>query len=199
RGHGLLATLAHTTLPVVALWTQRVPAGMGAVDIDHAGGTALATAHLIGLGHTQIVFYGGGVSSGVEHFARREEWYARALAVAGLSRACALHDGPGLVSAVRNGVTAVVAETDLGAAAAYRSLRAAGLRVPDDVSLMGFDDIQGAEYIAGGLSTVYHPAAEMAAEGVQALVRRLTGEGAAQQLIPARLVLRRSTAEPRTS
>ncbi|WP_309571505.1 LacI family DNA-binding transcriptional regulator, partial [Deinococcus sp.] len=46
RGHGLLATLAHTTLPVVALWTQRVPAGMGAVDIDHAGGTALATAHL---------------------------------------------------------------------------------------------------------------------------------------------------------
>ncbi|THF87922.1 LacI family transcriptional regulator [Deinococcus sp. KSM4-11] len=197
RGHGLLASLAQATLPVVALWTQRVPESVGAVDVDHAGGAALATAHLIGLGHTRIVFYGGGIRSGVEHFARRQEGYARAMASAGLPALAALHDGPSLLHAVREGVSAVVAETDLGAAAAYRALRSAGLRVPDDVSLIGFDDIQGAEYIAGGLSTVYHPAAEMAAEGVQALMRRLSGEAPRQQLIPARLVLRRSTAAPR--
>ena len=70
--------------------------------------------------------------------------------------------------------------------------------MPEDVSLVGFDDILGAEYIAGGLTTIYHPAAEMATEGVSVLVGRLAGRPVSQTLLPPRLIVRRST-RPLTS
>lgn len=194
RGHGLLSALHAAPLPVVALWTQRVPLHFSAVDVDHQAGAAQATRHLLELGHRSVAFYGGGSASGVEHFHRREEGYRQALRAAGLPDRPALHDGAQLVGAVRRGeVSAVFAETDLGAAAAFHALRAAGLGVPGDVSLVGFDDILGAEYIAGGLTTVYHPAAEMAAEGVAALMARLGGGLPRQTLLPTRLTVRHST------
>jgi NADPH:quinone reductase-like Zn-dependent oxidoreductase len=103
-------------------------------------------------------------------------------------------EAAGVVEAVRRGeISAVFAETDLGAAAVFHALHAAGLSVPGDVSLVGFDDILGAEYIAGGLTTVYHPAAEMAAEGVAVLLGRLTGDPARQTLLPTHLTVRHST------
>ncbi|GGL80072.1 LacI family transcriptional regulator [Deinococcus aerolatus] len=194
RGHDLLHRLMGAALPVVALWSARVPPGMGAADADHAGGAALAVGHLLDLGHTHIAFYGGGQASGVEHFQRREQGYQEAMIAAGLPPVAAVHDGDLLVQAVRQGqISAVFAETDLGAAAAFQALNRAGLRVPQDVSLMGFDDIQGAEFIAGGLSTVYHPAAEMAAEGVRLLLAQLAGHAPRQVQLPTHLVLRHST------
>ncbi|CAM3746102.1 LacI family DNA-binding transcriptional regulator [Deinococcus frigens] len=200
RGHDLLERLTGAALPVVALWSEQVPPGMGAADADHAGGAALAVGHLLALGHTRIAFYGGGQASGVEHFQRREAGYRGALSAAGFPALPPIHDGAALVDAVRRGeVTAVFAETDLGAAAAFQALSRAGLRVPQDVSLIGFDDIQGAEYIAGGLSTVYHPAAEMAAEGVRLLLEQLAGHAPRQVLLPTRLVLRHSTGPYRRS
>ena len=103
-------------------------------------------------------------------------------------------DGSLLVEAVWRGeVSAVFAETDLAAAAVVQALSRAGLSVPGDVSLVGFDDILGAEYIAGGLSTVYHPAAEMAAEGIHTLMKRLQGAEPSRQLLSPRLIVRRST------
>ncbi|THF70364.1 LacI family transcriptional regulator [Deinococcus sp. Arct2-2] len=194
RGHGLLEALQDAPLPVVALWTETVPPHMSAVDVDHQGGSALATQHLLDLGHRQVAFYGGGESSGVEHFRRREFGYRQAMQAAGQPAQQAIHDGRQLVKAVRDGrVSAVFAETDLAAAAVFQALSGAGLRVPEDVSLVGFDDILGAEYIAGGLTTVYHPAAEMAAEGIHELMRRLQGEQPAHLLLPPRLIVRRST------
>ncbi|MBB5376522.1 DNA-binding LacI/PurR family transcriptional regulator [Deinococcus metalli] len=197
RGHGLLHGLRSPPVPVVALWTQRAPEGIGMVDVNHAQGAGIAVHHLVELGHTRIAFYGGGVRSGVEHFARREQGYRSALEEAGLLPQSAIHDGPRLLQAVQGGVTAVFAETDLGAAAAFHALDSAGLSVPADVSLVGFDDIQGAEYIAGGLTTVYQPAAEMAAAGVRALLARLDGEAPQTALLRPRLIRRRSTAPVR--
>ena len=194
RGHHLLAELAQLPLPVVALWTEAVPPGISAVDVDHQGGARLAAEHLLALGHTRIAFYGGGQASGVEHFQRRERGYRQALEAAGVPPLAALHHGETLVTAVHRGeVSAVFAETDLGAAAAFQALERAGLRVPEDVSLVGFDDILGAEYIAGGLTTVYQPAAEMAAQGVRVLLDRLSGAAATRMLFPTRLMVRRST------
>lgn len=198
RGHELLHALAAARLPVVALWTQQAPPGLSAVDVDHRAGTRQATRHLLDLGHRHIVFYGAGRGSQVEHFRRREDGYRDALEQAGLSPRPALHGGPDLIAQVqRDGVTGVIAETDLAAAAAFHALREAGLRVPEDVSLVGFDDILGAEYIAGGLTTVYHPAAEMAAGGVAALMRRMEGGPVTQTLLPTHLVRRQSTSAPR--
>lgn len=194
RGHGLLEALRDAPIPVVALWTETVPPGISAVDVDHQGGGLLATQHLLDLGHRQVAYYGGGQGSGVEHFRRREFGYQAAMQAAGLRPLRAIHEGTQLVQAVRDGlVTAVFAETDLAAAAVIQVLFQAGLHVPEDVSLVGFDDILGAEYIAGGLTTVYHPAAEMAAEGVHELMRRLQGAPPTQRLLPPRLIVRRST------
>ncbi|WP_412028537.1 LacI family DNA-binding transcriptional regulator [Deinococcus yunweiensis] len=194
RGHGLLSGLTHAPVPVVALWTQRAPAGIGVVDVDHTHGTGIAVRHLLALGHERIAFYGGGAGSGVEHFARREAGYRQALEHAGLMPLPAIHDGGRLLQAIHDGVTAVCAETDLGAAAAFHAMHRAGLHVPTDVSLVGFDDIQGAEYIAGGLTTVYQPAAEMAAAGVRALVASLDGKAPRTTLLKPRLIERHSTA-----
>lgn len=194
RGHRLLGELAQLPLPVVALWTEAVPPGISTVDVDHQGGARLAAEHLLALGHTRIAFYGGGQASGVEHFQRREAGYRQALDAAGVRSLPAVHQGDVLVAAVRRGdVSAVFAETDLGAAAAFQALERAGLRVPDDVSLVGFDDILGAEYIAGGLTTVHQPAAEMAAEGVRVLLGCLGGAETTRTLLPTRLMVRRST------
>ena len=194
RGNALLELLQAAPLPLVALWTGAAPPCMSTVDVDHQGGAALATEHLVSLGHVRAAFYGGGTSSGVEHFRRREEGYRQAMVAAGLRPMTAIHDGQVLVEAVRRGeISAVFAETDLAAAAAWQALNAAGLRVPEDVSLVGFDDILGAEFIAGGLTTVYHPAAEMAAEGVNVLMKRLNGAPVSQTLLPTHLILRRST------
>jgi DNA-binding LacI/PurR family transcriptional regulator len=194
RGHGLLEALQGAPLPVVALWTENVPPGMSAVDVDHQAGGALATRHLLDLGHRRIVFYGGGEASGVEHFRRREYGYRQAMLAAGLPVQRAIHEGALLIDAVRAGhVSAVFAETDLAAAAVAQALAHAGLSVPGDVSLVGFDDILGAEYIAGGLTTIYHPAAEMAADGVHALMRRLTGGQPERSLLTPHLIVRRST------
>ncbi|GGR28273.1 LacI family DNA-binding transcriptional regulator [Deinococcus ruber] len=199
RGHGLLEALRGTPLPVVALWTETVPPGISGVDVDHRQGGVLATRHLIDLGHRQIAFYGGGQASGVEHFGRRELGYQDAMRAAGLPPQRAIHEGAQLVAAVRDAlVSAVFAETDLAAAAVLQALSQAGLRVPEDVSLVGFDDILGAEYIAGGLTTVYHPAAEMAAEGVHELMRLLQGGSPSQRLLAPRLIVRRS-AQARTA
>ncbi len=199
RGHALLSALEHTSLPVVALWTQQVPGGIRAVDVDHALGAAQAVGHLLDLGHTRIAFYGGGINSGVEHFARREAGYRQTLSAAGLAYLPALHGAAALLEAVRRGrVSAVFAETDLAAAAVHRALSRAGLNVPGDLSLVGFDNLQGAEYIAGGLTTIDHPAAAMAAEGVRILIEQLAGGGQSEflpvrSLIAPHLIVRRST------
>jgi DNA-binding LacI/PurR family transcriptional regulator len=86
----------------------------------------------------------------------------------------------------------VFAETDLAEAAVVRALSRAGWSVPGDVSLVCFDDILGAEYIAGGLTTVYPPAAEMAAEGVDMLMRGFQSELPSRMSLPPRQVVRRS-------
>jgi DNA-binding LacI/PurR family transcriptional regulator len=72
----------------------------------------------------------------------------------------------------------------------------AGLRIPEDVSLIGFDDVFGADFIAGGLTTIYHPAQEMAAEGVKNLLALLAGLSVelCRSIVPTRVVKRHTTA-----
>ncbi len=201
RGHHLIHQLDPARLPVLALWTQAAPDGVGWADVDHRGGGALAVAHLWSLGHRRIAFFGSGAAGAVEHFRLRHQGYLDALAERGVAPLAAWHvrDADSLLSAVRaREVTAVFAESDMEAAAALQVLGAANLEVPGDVSVVGFDDVYGAEFIGRGLTTVYHPAAEMAAAGVSGLMRLLAGEHAeaCRVLVPTRLVVRGTTAAP---
>ena len=160
----------------------------------------LAVQHLLELGHKNIAFFGSGIHSGVEHFVSRQQGYLAGLKAAGIDPKPEWHvsSTSQLLELLRghDPVTAVFAETDTEAAAVARDVQRAGLRIPEDLSLIGFDDVFGADFIAGGLTTIYHPAQEMAAEGVKNLLALLAGSSfeTCRSIVPTRVVKRHTTA-----
>ena len=96
---------------MMALWTQDVPPGVGLADIDHKGGAAQATEHLLSLGHTKIAFFGPGKDGPNAHFSLRHQGYLSALHKAGLKPDPELHteDPQNIIQLHRAGrVTGVV-------------------------------------------------------------------------------------------
>jgi DNA-binding LacI/PurR family transcriptional regulator len=95
-------------------------------------------------------------------------------------------------------LTAVFAASDTMALGALAELRARGVRVPEDLSVAGFDDIPGLEFIHPNLTTVHVPMAELGAAGVARLLSELDGDsrGTRVRLHPVELVIRESTARP---
>jgi len=85
---------------------------------------------------------------------------------------------------------AVFASTDLIAISAIRAIRAAGLRVPEDVAVVGFDDIAVAAHTSPALTTVRQALAEGARPMVDLMVRRIGGEDTVSVTLPAELVIR---------
>jgi DNA-binding LacI/PurR family transcriptional regulator len=169
-------------VPLVAIDRPRLP-GHAYVGVDDRVGARLAAEHLLALGHRRFVVLADGS-------AERFEGYRAALEAAGADwRAM-----PRLVldgHAGHAGPTAVIAATDQLALEAVEMARAAGLRVPEDLSVVGFDDIPGAAW--SGLTTVRQPLLE---KGEAA--GRLLAEGAAvrEVILPVELVVRGSTAAP---
>jgi LacI family transcriptional regulator len=97
--------------------------------------------------------------------------------------------------------TALFAYNDISALGSIRAFLEAGLRVPQDVSVVGFDDIQGAAYNVPSLTTVRQPLAHMGRIAAQTLVERIEGKNSypAEIAIQPELVVRQSTAVVRKS
>jgi DNA-binding LacI/PurR family transcriptional regulator len=93
-------------------------------------------------------------------------------------------------------ITAVFTATDLHAAELAGALATSGIQIPGDVSLVGFDDMVGADLIGGGLTTVRQPIQEMAVQAVRNLLALIEGAEteACRTVMPTPLVVRRSTA-----
>ena len=93
--------------------------------------------------------------------------------------------------------TALFAYNDISALGAIRAFQEAGLRVPEDISVVGFDDIQGAAFSSPSLTTVRQPLAHMGSLAAEALLARLEGdkEYSPEILIEPELVVRNSTAK----
>ncbi|MCL1993589.1 MAG: LacI family transcriptional regulator [Spirochaetes bacterium] len=163
-----------------------------------------AVNHLIGLGHRKINFLGGsGFSFGLE----RIKGYYDALEAAGLepdkSRCfCdaqySTEDGMyGMREMLLHGrdFTALFAASDELAMGAIRALKDAGIRVPDDVSVIGFDNIENAKYFIPRLTTIHQPIEEIGEHAVTNL-RRLMGVATnvyPEIIIPHKLIIREST------
>lgn len=185
------------------------------VCVDNALGVRLAVQHLIGLGHRRI----GAISGPVRTASRisRLAGFHAAFEAAGLPVDPALlwegkatlgfgdTEGAQLGRAGmrelltrRDPPTAVFAMNDLYALGAYAGARDMGFRVPEDISVIGFDDIILAGIAQPGLTTVRQPIDAMARGVVDALLRRLDGQaGAPLQLdISPELVIRASTCPP---
>ena len=94
--------------------------------------------------------------------------------------------------------TALVCYNDISAIGAIRALMNRGLRVPDNVSVVGFDDIQGAAFHNPSLTTIRQPLAQMGVVAARVLLQRIRGQASFPDMVPIipELVIRESTAPP---
>jgi DNA-binding LacI/PurR family transcriptional regulator len=193
----LLEDLEDTDLPVIELWQGSAGRGFPAIAVDNAGGMRAALAHLSELGHERVAFVGDLAKADVrEREAAFRERFDDVVAVRNTPQ-----DGAAALDALLardEPPTAVAAATDLLAFGILHRAAARGLRVPDDLSVTGFDDIPLAASAVPALTTVRMPVDAMA----QAAVERATappGEHDHPQLrmFEAELVTRASTCPPR--
>lgn len=172
------------------------------VGCDNEAGGAAATRHLLGLGRRRIAYLGENTPNWPE---MRSRWlgYVAAHQERGLVPEAALHvlpdggdtnEGQGLAALLDRGtpIDAIFVSTDLMAIAAMRTLKARGLRVPQDVAVVGFDDIYAAPLVDPPLTTVRQDVALAAQHLVDGLLRLIDGEEIASTLLPPTLIVRGS-------
>jgi LacI family transcriptional regulator, galactose operon repressor len=182
---------------------DRVPS----VSAAHASGAAQATRHLLGLGHRRIAAVTG--PAGWVATEDRRRGYHAALAAAGIMPTSELEleadfeIGGGVAATGRvldlpEPPTAIFAFNDNLAIGAVQAARARGLRVPEDLSVVGFDDVENATVVTPTLTTVRQPLAEMGRMAVSMLVRLLEHQRfeTLHVELGTRLVVRDSTAPP---
>lgn len=174
------------------------------IAIDQALGARLATAHLVGLGHTRIAHLAG-PTDWLDSQARIRGW-REVLAASGLDVIEPLHgdwspaDGyaAALTLARDTDATAVFVSNDQMALGMLRGLEALGLSVPGDMSLVGFDDVPEAAYYSPPLTTVRPDFSELGRQCLGLLLGQLDGDDVeAGGPIPPDLVVRDSTSAPR--
>ena len=200
------AAVLLSGLRVVNIDREIALPGVSVVGSDHRAGGRLATEHLIGLGHRRIACLAGPLDLAVAR--QRRAGYDDAIEAAGLPARPDLvveadFDEVGGRRAAETllargaGFTGLVAANDLAAFGALRALAEAGLRVPDDVSVVGFDDIRLASYLGRGLTTVRQQTASIGRLAAELLIDpdRTSAEGD-RHLLDVDLVVRGTTARP---
>ncbi len=200
--------LAAAGIPVVLI--DHAHDALPTVTVDDVEGGRLATSHLLELGHRRIAFAGDTLDGvhGASASSRRRVGYQQALDGAGVP---VRPDLVGLrphgrdASAIAGRLlelasppTAIFAASDLQALAMIDALAALGARVPEDLSVVGFDDVELARY--AGLTTVAQPLEDSGTRGAELLLSALEGEDVlqARQHLPLELVVRGTTAPPRS-
>ena len=206
RAH-TFSLLERDEIPVVLIDCLEAPVALPSVCADNVGGAYLAVSHLIALGHRRIAHLGGIPHQEIAR--QRARGYAQALAEHNLEYRCVVAtpterwDYQGGYEAMQAVLgrsprpTAVFAASDQMAIGAFRAIAEAGLSVPGDISLVGFDDIDAAAYTAPPLTTVHQPFREMAARAVALLLQLIGGSEEPEStriVLPAELVVRQSTA-----
>ncbi len=172
-----------------------------AVVADHGQGGALVAAHAIARGHQRIGLLSGprALASAAARRAGFMQAAADALEVAWEHEVPFSSDLPGpATERLRTpDCSLVVCANDAIAVGALRALRVAGARVPDDVSIIGFDDVPWAEFVEPALTTVRQPLAALGAGAVAMLQARIAEPRAERRLEthPVTLVTRRSVAD----
>lgn len=199
-----LDSLVTANLPVVVIDQRGTLNRFPSVSVDNYGGAQLAVEHLAELGHTRIAFVSG--NEAIEGVRDRQRGYHDALVGRGLScdpelvvigdlsQMTAFEVASSLLD-LPDPPSAIFAANDQSAFGVIAAVREAGLRVPDDISVVGFDDIPMAEQFHPALTTVRQPFQQMASSAVNTLLAQIAGLDAASQRItfPAELVVRDST------
>ncbi|MDR5703272.1 MAG: LacI family DNA-binding transcriptional regulator [Armatimonadota bacterium] len=201
-----IGLLRETGMPVVTI--GRHHASLPSVQVDNIAAAFKATQYLISLGHRLIATITGPAGSPTS--ADRLEGYRRALSEAGIPlRPEYIVEGGFLAEGGYKGTkhlftlpsppTAILAGNDRMAFGAIRALHEMGLRVPEDVSIVGFDDTLVAQYMVPALTTVAIPMYELGRRAAFILFTRLQRKRAPMVVVlPTELRIRESTGPPAT-
>ncbi len=208
-GSDAVSLLHRRGVPVVEVDRRIATVPCDAVVIDNVRGAREAVDHLLGLGHRRIALLG--VETEWTSDVGRVAGYREAHAAAGVAVDESLilripfHDAAAarrigdLLD--RQAPTAIFAANNLLAEQAWRVLRARGLALPDDISLVGFDDVQWTEMVSPGITTVAQPTIELGRCAASLLLRRIREPASPTEieLLQPALVVRASTGPPPTS
>jgi DNA-binding LacI/PurR family transcriptional regulator len=205
---GLIKELARRGVPLVFLDVGRIGPRMSHVLIDYSHGVRQSVDHLVALGHQRIAFITGPLD--LQSARTRRQAFLDGL------RAHRMKPDPKLIregthtaeggqhameALLRSSkrATAVVCSNDWTAIGALHAIDAAGLRVPEDVSVVGFDDIPLSRYTRPPLTSVRMSAGDVGATAFDALFRLVGGERLEGEVyqVPTNLVIRASTSKPR--
>lgn len=204
----MLEDLRSSRVPVVALWQGWIDSEFPTMEVDDRSGVATGLEHLAELGHRRIAFVSGELPG---HNLRREDAYLDFMqrtfggfpdgylqrvpnALAGGERALrALLD-------LANPPAAIVASTDLVAVGVLHGAYSAGLRVPDELSVVGYDDLPIAAHTVPALTTLRMPIIEMVGAGVRLAIDLARDPTASREprteVFRPSLIVRESTAPP---
>ncbi|MES2432193.1 MAG: LacI family DNA-binding transcriptional regulator [Pseudomonadota bacterium] len=199
--------LVDAGVPIVAIDRTLQGLAMISVAADHRIGGRMMAEHLLSLGHRHFAVIGAPQHS--PPVQARVRGAVERLAEAGLEAQVVLgstHDFDACralaVGILRPGSmvkrpTAVIGTTDIAAIGAVHAALGLGLSVPNDVSVIGFDDLPESRYVLPALTTVAQPLRQIGVQAVAQLVARIAGELAPLADLPLRLVVRDTTAPPR--
>ncbi|WP_236610719.1 LacI family DNA-binding transcriptional regulator [Verminephrobacter aporrectodeae] len=205
---GFVEALARGRFPVAMVDSPIDHADLSCVACDDYGGARSAMKHLADLGHKRIAFI-----DGVEKLGSAKERlraYHEAVAVHGLARDPALlvpghfshaggHAAALALLALRKRPTAIFAANDLSAFGAMAALQEQGLKIPQDMSVVGFDDAPAALHVHPALTTVRQPMEGIGRAAVSTLLSQIAGlaPDSVRVTLPTELMVRQSTAAPR--
>jgi DNA-binding LacI/PurR family transcriptional regulator len=199
-----LPLLKEMMVPIVLVNDQYPGAFVHSVMIANFEGMRAAAEHLIGLGHRRIAYLGDqfGYQSDVERLAGYRAALDAAeirempeLVARGDGKAEAATEAMEKLLALAEPPTAVCCYNDMTALGAMRQIRAHGLRVPDDISVAGFDDLFFASYLQPPLTTVRQPMRRMGKLAMESLFTLMSGaESVVQIKVETELIVRESTA-----
>jgi len=202
-GNGLLA---RQDIPYVTLGYDNETDQAYSVHCDDYDGGKKATLHLIEQGHTQIGLIHGPTSGAVETSRKRMLGYQDALAQSNLPFQIELitygdytrlggQQATQQLLALAKPPTAIFAMNDRMAMGAIRAIHNTGLRVPDDIAVVGFDDIPAAVDFNPAITSAQQPSKEMGQAAAQLLFKLIEGETVTEReiILPAQLAVRQSS------
>lgn len=206
-GAPYLERLSDLRLPIVLLNNQAPGQFKHSVRMDNVHGAAAATRHLIELGHTRIAYLGN--SSGMQTDVERCQGYEQALMAEGVRPDLQLivrEDGaPGGFSRraaalfrLPHPPTALFCYNDIAALGVLQAARHAGIRIPQKLSVCGFDDLFFTAYLEPPLTTVCQPKRRLGQVAMKLLIDLISGSEVPEReiVLEGELVIRGSTAAP---
>lgn len=202
---GAIPAFLRNQLPVVQIGTGRARAGVQHVAMDMEAGIRMLLDHAAQADHRAVGFLGDGTETAryrrsvLETELRRRKWPKLAFAFNEASGSDAGYEGARALCARgrRNAPTVLIATDDATAQTALRGFYECGWRVPDDISVMGIDDLPSSARCIPALTTLRQPIDELAREAF-ARIRETSAKAPSEVRIPPELVVRESCGAPRS-